>query len=69
MRSPLGRLSGSGKIDPTRALFINNALVVGFFQTQLQGRPATWLTQVPREFPETRIQQWTHTGSVIQSLR
>jgi len=69
MRSPLGRLSGSGKIDPTRALFINNALVVGFFQTQLQGRPATWLTQVPREFPETHIQQWTHTGTVIEIRR
>ena len=69
MRSPLGRLSGSGKIDPARALFVNNSLVVGFFETQLQGRPATWLSQVPREFPETHIQQWTQTGTVIESPR
>jgi dienelactone hydrolase len=69
MRSPLGRLSGSGKIDPARALHINNALVVGFFETRLQGRPAAWLTRVPQQFPETHIQQWTHTGSVIQSQR
>jgi dienelactone hydrolase len=58
MRSPLSRLSGGGSIDPARALAINNALVVDFFETRLLGHSSDWLMRIAQEFPETRIQQW-----------